>query len=158
DLPRVLHPPGALEAPISPATNHPQIELPDVDTQCHAQTLLSAGELLPVHLVDARRTVCFATHGDDLLHVRLRDLNGFALAAYRGIPTSISIATSTGIGAGFGRGVNAARECPAAAFRWTSWRVPRRWTHRPTRPGTAQLVIGPTATTGKSRRWYHGGW
>src|SRR5262249_20006006 len=90
----VLDPPGTLEPPIGPATNHRQIKLPDVDTHGHAQALLSAGDLRPVHLVDARGTVCFATHGDDLLHVRLRDLNSFALAAYRGIPTSISIATT----------------------------------------------------------------
>ncbi len=58
------------------------------------QALLSAGDLRPVHLVDARSTVCFAAHGDDLLQVRLRDFNSFALAAYRGIPTSITIATT----------------------------------------------------------------
>jgi hypothetical protein len=45
---------------------------------------------LPVHLVDAGCTLCFTTHGDDLPHVRLRDFNSFALAAYRGIPTFIS--------------------------------------------------------------------
>jgi hypothetical protein len=94
DLPGVPDPARTLELPIGRATDHRLTKLPDVDTHGHTQTLLSAGDLLPVHLVDARGTVCFATHGDDLLQVPLRDLNSFALAAYRGIPTSISITTT----------------------------------------------------------------
>src|SRR5262249_34516552 len=66
DLPGVLDPPRTLEAPIGPATNHQHIEFPHIDTECHAQALLSAGDLLPVHVVDAGRTVGSATHGDDL--------------------------------------------------------------------------------------------
>jgi hypothetical protein len=36
------------------------------------------GDLLPVHLIDAGRSVCSSAHGDDLVQVRLRDLNSFA--------------------------------------------------------------------------------
>ena len=69
--------------PIRRATNNQHIELPHVNTECQAQTLLPTVNLLPVHVVDVRRTVgVFLFMGMTSYKYGCETSTVFAFAAY----------------------------------------------------------------------------
>src|SRR5262245_15686711 len=82
--------PGALEIVAPPAQDAKDMRLADIEAGMHQLLVPLAQQAGPTNLIDIDRAVCFALHGDDLLHVGLVIVPQCHYNHFRGIPTSYS--------------------------------------------------------------------
>jgi hypothetical protein len=65
---RVDHPPRPLELSVGPAHYDPQIEFANIDADHNLLAWSLLTQRVGINVIDTNASVCFPSHGDDLLH------------------------------------------------------------------------------------------